>query len=161
MCLLRQLRDTWPRQLDLVCIGADARWRNMRGPGNRKRSKKGFNTEHTEKKLKPQVTQRKNIGNARWIRRTSRHSMNSLCETRRLELLLCGLCVKALLCDAANPPGGGRTADPPRSTPPFKCHRPDEERDPPPADREARSLRGPPWFSFCLRVKSFLCRHPA
>jgi hypothetical protein len=59
MCLLRQLRDTWPRQLDLVCIGADARWRNMRGPGNRKRSKQGFNTEHTEKKLKPQVTQRK------------------------------------------------------------------------------------------------------
>ena len=26
-----------------------------------------------------------------------------------------------------------------------------------PADREARALRGPPWFSFCLRVKSFLC----
>ena len=68
--------------------------------------------------------------------------MNSLCETRRLELLLCGLCVKALLCDAANPPGGGRTADPPRSNPPFKCHRPGEEREPPPADREARALRG-------------------
>ena len=26
-----------------------------------------------------------------------------------------------------------------------------------PADREARALRGPPWSSFCLRVKSFLC----
>ncbi len=36
-----------------------------------------------------------------------------------------------------------------------------EEREPPPADREARALRGPPWFSFCLRVKSFLCRRPA
>ncbi len=104
MCRLRQLRDTWSRHLDLVCIGADARRRNMHGPGSRKQSKQGLNTEHTEKKLKPQVTQRKNIGNARWIRRTSRHSMNSLCETRWLELLLCGLCVKALLCDAANPP---------------------------------------------------------
>ena len=30
-----------------------------------------------------------------------------------------------------------------------------------PADREARALRGPPWFSFCLRVKSFLCRRRA
>ena len=36
-----------------------------------------------------------------------------------------------------------------------------EEREPPPADRESRALRGPPWFSFCLRVKSFLCRRPA
>ena len=31
----------------------------------------------------------------------------------------------------------------------------------PPADREARALRGPPWFLFCFRVKSFLCRRPA
>ena len=31
----------------------------MPGPGSRKQSKQGFNTEHTEKKRKPQVTQRK------------------------------------------------------------------------------------------------------
>ena len=36
-----------------------------------------------------------------------------------------------------------------------------EVREPPPADREARALRGPPWVSLCLRVKSFLCRRPA
>ena len=34
---------------------------------------------------------------------------------------------------------------------------PRRARASPPADREARALRGPPWFSFCLRVKSFLC----
>ncbi len=58
-------------------------------------------------------------------------------------------------------PHGWRTANPPQSTKPFKCHRPDGECEPPPADREPRALRGPPWFSFCLRVKSFLCRRPA
>jgi hypothetical protein len=32
----------------------------MRGPGSCRQSRQVFNTEHTEKKLKPPVTQRKN-----------------------------------------------------------------------------------------------------
>src|ERR1700739_2472146 len=50
------------------------------------------------------ATQRENIGDARWPRRTGPHWINFLCETLRLKLLLGGLCVKTLLCDAANPP---------------------------------------------------------
>ena len=47
---------------------------------------------------------RNKIGNAQWFRRTSRHWMDFLAETLWLKLLLSGLRVKALLCDAANPP---------------------------------------------------------